>query len=55
MFKAIKEKLLTSIKSHPKLVTLGIGLAITFGISLAIGVVAPHKALGRSTIVTVDY
>jgi len=39
MFKFLKEKLLNSITIHPKLATLGIGLAITFVIGTAIGMV----------------
>ena len=39
MFKFLKEKLLNSITIHPKIATLGIGLAITFVIGTAIGMV----------------
>jgi hypothetical protein len=43
MFKPIKEKLLNAVTAHPKFVTLGIGLAITFVIGTAIGIV-DHSA-----------
>ena len=43
MFNSIKEKLLTAITAHPRLVTLGIGLAVTFVIGIAIGMV-DHSA-----------
>ena len=33
----IKQKLLNAISAHPKLVTLGIGLALTLAIGTAIG------------------
>lgn len=35
----IKQKLLNAISAHPKLATLGIGLAITLAIGTAIGMV----------------
>jgi hypothetical protein len=44
MFKSIKEKLLSTITAHPRLVTLGIGLAITFVIGTAIGIVDNNQA-----------
>jgi hypothetical protein len=34
---SIKQKLLNTTSTHPKLVTFGIGLAITFAIGTAIG------------------
>ena len=37
MFKSLKEKMIDAITAHPKLVTLGIGLAITFVVGTAIG------------------
>jgi hypothetical protein len=39
MFKYLKEKVLSSITAHPKLAMFGIGLAITFVIGIAIGMV----------------
>jgi quinol-cytochrome oxidoreductase complex cytochrome b subunit len=39
MFKYLKEKVLSSITAHPKLALFGIGLAITFMIGTAIGMV----------------
>jgi hypothetical protein len=44
MFKSLKEKVLNSITAHPKLVTFGIGLAITFVIGTAIGMVDNNQA-----------
>jgi hypothetical protein len=41
----IKQKLLNAIAAHPKLVTLGIGLAITMAIGTAIGMLDPHQGL----------
>jgi quinol-cytochrome oxidoreductase complex cytochrome b subunit len=46
MFKYLKEKVLSSITAHPKLVTFGIGLVITFVIGTAIGMVEHNQALG---------
>jgi|1185.fasta_scaffold212905_2 hypothetical protein len=48
---SLKNKIINAITGHPKLVTLGIGLAITFGIGLATGLVSPHAAFagGRCT------
>lgn len=34
---SLKDKIINTIASHPKLVTFGIGLAITFAIGTAIG------------------
>jgi len=50
MFKYLKEKLLNTVTAHPKLVTLGVGLAITFVIGTAIGMVDHQQvfALGQS-------
>jgi len=41
----MKSKILSAIVNHPKLVTFGIVLAVTFGISLATGLVSLHEAL----------
>jgi hypothetical protein len=38
MLKSIKEKLLSTITAHPRFVTLGIGLAVTFGIGITSGI-----------------
>jgi hypothetical protein len=43
---SIKDKITNMITAHPKLVTLGIGLAITFAIGTAIGMV-DHDAFAR--------
>ncbi len=39
MFKTLKEKVMGTITAHPKLLTLGIGLAVTFVIGTAMGLV----------------
>jgi hypothetical protein len=49
MFKSLKEKVLNSITAHPKLVTFGIGLAITFVIGTAIGMVDHNQAFAFGT------
>jgi hypothetical protein len=46
MFKYLKEKVLSSITAHPKLAMFGIGLAITFVIGTAIGMVEHNQAFG---------
>jgi hypothetical protein len=43
ILKSLKEKLLNTVTAHPKLVTLGIGLAVTFAIGTAIGMVELHN------------
>ena len=43
---SIKDKIMDIIITHPKLVTFGIGLAITFVIGTAIGIITdPQHAL----------
>ncbi|HXS60983.1 MAG TPA: hypothetical protein VN703_09270 [Candidatus Sulfopaludibacter sp.] len=44
MFKSIKEKVLNSITAHPKLLTFGIGLAITLAIGTISGSVDNSQA-----------
>jgi hypothetical protein len=44
MFKTIKEKVLGTITAQPKIITLGIGLAVTFVIGSAIGVIETQQA-----------
>jgi hypothetical protein len=41
---SIKQKLLNAITAHPRLVTLGIGLGITFAIGTAIGMLDINQA-----------
>ena len=36
---SIKDKIMNIVIGHPKMVTLGIGLGITFAIGLAIGMI----------------
>jgi len=41
----IKNKIKNAITAHPKLLTFGIGLAITFGVGLATGLIhSPEQA-----------
>lgn len=47
---SIKSKIISAIANHPKLVTLCIGLTITFGISLAVCIVSPHQALAGDEV-----
>jgi xanthine/uracil/vitamin C permease (AzgA family) len=42
---SIKSKIMNTITDHPKLVMFGIGLAVTFAISMAIGMVDHQEAL----------
>jgi len=46
--KSLKEKVLSAITSHPRLVTFGIGLAITFVIGTAIGLVDHNLVFAQS-------
>jgi hypothetical protein len=46
---SLKDKIMNIITAHPKLVTFGIGLAITFVIGAAIGMV-DHEAFARQSI-----
>jgi hypothetical protein len=41
---SIKQKLLNAISAHPKLVTFGIGLAITMAVGTAIGMFEVQQA-----------
>ncbi len=46
---SLKSKIINIITAQPKLVTLGIGLAITFGIGIISGIIEAqqaHAALG---------
>jgi hypothetical protein len=58
MFKTLKEKVLNTITAHPKLVTLGIGLAITFVVGTAIGMIdhnnIPEALYNKSSYNTKD-
>ena len=44
---SIKSKIMNTITAHPKLAMFGIGLAVTFAISIAIGMVDHQEALAR--------
>jgi hypothetical protein len=43
MFKSLKEKVLDSITAHPRLAKFDIGLAITFVVGTAIGMLEHHN------------
>jgi hypothetical protein len=47
----IKNKIVNAITAHPRLVVLGIGLAVTFVIGAAIGI-TEHEAFASSSIST---
>ena len=49
MFKSLKDKVLDTVTAHPRLVTLGIGLAVTFVIGTATGMV-DHEAFAAQII-----
>jgi hypothetical protein len=40
---SLKDKIMNSITAHPKIVTFGIGLAITFVVGAAIGMLNHHN------------
>ncbi len=40
----ITDRIRNCITSHPRLVTFGIGLAITFGVTVALGFASPEQA-----------
>lgn len=46
---SLKDKILNIAAAHPKLVTFGIGLAITFVIGTAIGMIEPRQVIARVT------
>jgi hypothetical protein len=46
---SIKDKIMNTISAHPKLVTFGIGLAITFVIGTAIGMVDHNQAFASGS------
>jgi hypothetical protein len=39
-----KQRIINVLTSHSKLMTFGIGLAITFGITIATGLINPEQA-----------
>jgi len=41
---SLKDKVMNMVTTHPKLVTFGIGLAITFVVGTAIGMVETQQA-----------
>ena len=48
MIMSVKDKVLNTITSHPRLVTLGIGLTVTFVVGTAIGMV-DHGQIAYAT------
>ena len=46
---SFKDKIMNMVTTHPKLVTLGIGLAVTFVVGTAIGMV-DHQAFASRFI-----
>ncbi len=40
---SLKQKIINTITVHPRLVTFGIGLAITFVVGTAIGMISPEQ------------
>jgi uncharacterized membrane protein len=44
---SLKDEFVNIITAHPKLVTFGIGLAITFVIGTAIGMLDPQSVLAQ--------
>jgi hypothetical protein len=48
---SLKTKIMNLLTAHPKLVTFGIGLAITFVIGTAIGMVDHQQVLAVRNIV----
>jgi hypothetical protein len=47
---SFKDKIVNIVTAHPKLVTFGIGLAITFVIGAAIGMVDHNQAFASKPI-----
>jgi uncharacterized membrane protein len=46
MLRSLETKIINAIAAHPKLVTFGIGLAITFVIGTAVGMVDKNLVYG---------
>ena len=44
---ALKDKIMNLVVSHPKLVTYGIGFAITFSIGMALGIFDVNESFAR--------
>jgi hypothetical protein len=51
---SLKTKIMNAITAHPKLVTFGIGLAITFVIGTAIGMVDHNLAFAKTIVKSND-
>jgi hypothetical protein len=46
---SLKTKIMNIVASHPKLVTFGIGLAITFVVGTVIGMIDHNQAFGSQS------
>jgi hypothetical protein len=44
---SFKDKIMNMVTAHPKLVTLGIGLAVTFVVGISIGMGSPQSVLAQ--------
>jgi len=42
---SLKQKIINTITAHPKIAFFGIGLAITFVVGAAIGMISPEQVL----------
>jgi hypothetical protein len=51
---SLKDKIMNMVLVHPKLVTLGIGLAITFVVGIAIGMLDHNKTFAVHHMATID-
>jgi hypothetical protein len=51
---SFKDKIMNAISSHPRLVTFGIGLGITFVIGTAIGMVEHNQAFALASGTNAD-
>jgi hypothetical protein len=45
---SLKDKIVNAITAHPRLVTLGIGLAVTFVVGIAVGMVDHNQVFART-------
>ena len=47
---SLKDKIMNIVVAHPKLVTLGIGLAITLAVAAILGLTSPEHVFARSNL-----
>ena len=52
---SLKTKIMNIVTAHPKLVTFGIGLAITFAVGTALGIVDNHTVAAITQMNTQDH